>query len=277
MEKILVVGICLLALLITDYCIYQNTEIKSASSQISGQISNQEYPDSIGEIMIEDMDREQYQNPLEVRLSANMVKEFNQFLPDLQTEPGKMLAKPFYRIRLIEEKYTTEWTVCADHSVYSKEGRVYTENDALDNWLKDIEASAGFDHSMLDRAPGDNHLCLMDEAERAEINEITENNFVEGTSFALNEEEYSEFGDILTLYGVSFSRKPVKNLKEKYRISVYSENGAELYLLFLDQEGYLYTNTGYQILCGNSPADREENRLWFLQLLRNHAGEGEET
>ena len=101
MEKILVVGICLLALLITDYCIYQNTEIKSASSQISGQISSQEYPDSIGEIMIEDMDREQYRNPLEIRLSANMVMEFNQFLPDLLTEPGKMLAKPFYRIRLM--------------------------------------------------------------------------------------------------------------------------------------------------------------------------------
>ena len=79
----------------------------------------------------------------------------------IETEPGKMLAKPFYQIRLIEEKYTSEWTVCADHSVYSKGGRVYTETDALDNWLKNIEASAGFDHSMLDRAPGNNYLCLI--------------------------------------------------------------------------------------------------------------------
>lgn len=97
MEKILIVGICLLALLITDYCIYQNTEIKSASSQISGQISSQEYPDSIGEIMIEDMDKEQYQNPLEIRLSADVVKEFNQLLPDLQTEPGKCWPNLFTR------------------------------------------------------------------------------------------------------------------------------------------------------------------------------------
>lgn len=29
MEKILIVGICLLALLITDYCIYQNTEVNN--------------------------------------------------------------------------------------------------------------------------------------------------------------------------------------------------------------------------------------------------------
>lgn len=130
--------------------------------------------------------------------------------------------------------------------VTSDLGSVYKRQEKLEKWLDQIEKAHNISYaSVYDRMPGENYGALLERAKSGTISEITENNFIKPKTRELTETDIEELQKMAAdLHGET---DVTRETDYHYQIVINDEDGRNLYIWWVYDDGTVCTDMGYPI------------------------------
>lgn len=205
----------------------------------------------VASIQIVDISDDMYEEKLQYDLTSEQVDGFIASIDDLTLSNKKSGNKGCYKLNMYDKdgNLIDVWKVNILKYITNNKGETY-KSDSIKTWLKSVEGTFNISlESIFSRKPAKNYFSLMSEASFGKIHELTENNFQESLDIDLNEKDINEMTS--SLQNVEFSGTASNNIKKKYTIDVFNENGATLYILYADENLKIYNDFGYEISGGN--------------------------
>lgn len=130
--------------------------------------------------------------------------------------------------------------------VTSDLGSVYKRQEKLEKWLDQIEEEHNISYaSVYDRMPGENYGALLERAKSGTVSEITENNFIKPKTRELTETDIEELQKMAAdLHGET---NATRETDYHYQIVINDEEGRNLYIWWVYDDGTVCTDMGYSI------------------------------
>lgn len=198
-----------------------------------------------------------YEESINIELDASDAPDIIKAVLDAESAGQAAGGLPWYAVEFLNSsgRRGVLLTVYSNRTVSMASGEFRRREGKLDEALTAIEDRCGIDFSLVDRKPGDKYFALARYAENGNLYEFTENNFIEGLDFELTREQIDELIGILQEYAGGFEKGEEEPL---YRVSLYTEHGAELYVLDFTESGDIYV--------GNWKMDSPELNNWAVSV-----------
>lgn len=197
-------------------------------------------------IEIQDVTENFYAAALKEELSEEEVASFLEKRKDFELAESDTGSRPYYKLLLFDEnrKVLDGLTVNTAYNIICDSGLRIKKNNAVSEWLEEVEKNHNIDYQLFERAPGESFLSLLGEIQGGELSEKTENPFIDGIEYTLSDEEVRAFALLEKDIQMGARRTDVEWL---FQINFYSENGSSLYRMLASENGKLYTDSGYEL------------------------------
>lgn len=251
-------------------------ESSDASSSVpSGMLPFQ----NISSIRITDTKEGRYQDPIDIFLTEEEIEKIysiieNEDALSMETSStgtssagassaGQPRMGDYYSLHLIGSNGQEEagWIVDLSRVVTDEEGNVLQTDQAMKQWLKDIEAAHGLTYSsVLDRAPGPDYFYELQSADTIILEEMPDKDRTDLLQYSFTEEETSEL--IKKLDGMLASGEKIDDIQSRpdvrWKLSLY-DDGRLLYDFERDSQESVYVN-GFKI-------NGKEIETFYAELL----------
>ncbi|MBR3630291.1 MAG: hypothetical protein IKN55_07465 [Oscillospiraceae bacterium] len=182
-------------------------------------------------------------------LPAAFVDQFHEAAGEITESDHPSGCRMYYALNMYtsSEDVAEQWIVDSHDCIISSNGKTYKRSGKLDAWLTHIETSYGLTlDSVYGRKPTANYFAMLQDAVSADFDEITATNFDKGFEYSANQAEIS---GLISAMGtdVKFSGKGKVPDSYQYTVEFFDQNGASLYILYIDKKGRIYTEYGYEI------------------------------
>ena len=234
---------------------------------------------NISSIRITDTKEGRYQDPIDIFLTEEEIEKIysiieNEDALSMETSStgtssagassaGQPRMGDYYSLHLIGSKGQEEavWIVDLSRVVTDEEGNVLQTDQAMKQWLKDIEAAHGLTYSsVLDRAPGPDYFYELQSADTIILEEMPDKDRTDLLQYSFTEEETSEL--IKKLDGMLASGEKIDDIQSRpdvrWKLSLY-DDGRLLYDFERDSQEFVYVN-GFKI-------NNKEIETFYAELL----------
>jgi len=218
------------------------------------QATNREEPvmdldySKVSAIRLRDLAEDQFEQPLDQLLepeeTAALLNALSQASPKELPIGGVVL----YALDLLDADGAVLSSCLVDNDVTLEFacGPIYRRSGELDLVLRGIEGRLGVRDALYTRRPGPGYFSLFSRVDHGYLYEITENNFIQGLTKNLGQEDIAALQ--ASLEGVRFSEKRVEQVPSKFIVELYSTGGGLVYQFSFDAEGHVYSLEYYELL-----------------------------
>lgn len=264
-KLILLTGI-IAALINTGCCTEAGAQMRETDveQEIMKEMEITDVLDRTVGIRLTDPCADMYAEALDIELTSEQVASFVELEESLVVSAGNIGSKWFYALEFYDENNNLlqSWKIDTQHRIAAGEGKIIKSDTALKAWFEQMEEELSVEFDLLERKPGEGYFYFITDVDHGSLMEVTENNFQQGIEYDFGEEDIQYLKE--NWKGTVFQEKKAEQQEMKIQIWLYSEGGADLYCFVSDEQGNLYTDTGYQV-CG-------EGTSKWLEELKIKAG-----
>ena len=200
---------------------------------------------NIATAIITDVKNEMYEDALEEYLDTSFIKEFERDLGSAELSDELSSGRPLYSIVMLDKQdkemlratVTDSYCVIINDKVFGRE--------SFAQLLASIENDYCLDEGIWERKPSSNYFALIQDAHSADLHEIVNDHFAVPRHIELSDKQLKDLKN--AAQNAEFSDKN-DNIKKRYSLRLYSKDESSLYELFIDCNGKLYTEYGYEVL-----------------------------
>ena len=259
-------------------CGHEEKPAESSDASLSGPSGMLPFQ-NISSIRITDTKEGRYQDPIDIFLTEEEIEKIysiieNEDALSMETSSigtssagvssaGQPRMGDYYSMHLIGSNGQEEavWIVDLSRVVTDEEGNVLQTDQAMKQWLKDIEAAHGLTYSsVLDRAPGPDYFYELQSADTIILEEMPDKDRTDLLQYSFTEEETSEL--IKKLDGMLASGEKIDDIQSRpdvrWKLSLY-DDGRLLYDFERDSQESVYVN-GFKI-------NGKEIETFYAELL----------
>lgn len=201
-------------------------------------------------IKIVDVVENRYDDPLDITLTQEEFKQIKEaFYEGLDVKSTRFDSIPVYALQFLDEsgKETGYLMIDNQNTIQMRNGISFYRCKDINDALSQLEEKYGIKENMYTRKPGENYFGLLSYATNGVFDEITENNFVEGTHVDLNMDQITSLKDASKDFEVKTLRSDVSS-DLKFLIQIYSVDGGLVCELRVFKDGSVCTMEGYEIV-----------------------------
>lgn len=191
-----------------------------------------------------------YSTDFSCMLSEEEVGLLKDIMPEQQEITTANKRSTYYQMIFRNKKgeILDRWKISTkgEGIVTSDLGSVYKRQEKLEKWLDQIEEEHNISYaSVYDRMPGENYGALLERAKSGTVSEITENNFIKPKTRELTETDIEELQKMAAdLHGET---NATRETDYHYQIVINDEEGRNLYIWWVYDDGTVCTDMGYPI------------------------------
>ncbi|MBQ8165363.1 MAG: hypothetical protein IJZ94_06070 [Clostridia bacterium] len=240
--KKLVLLLCVLFLIASNGC--SKTEENYLSETNTGV---NEMLNNVAKIRITDVAENMYKEPLDIFLTEEEVVSFVSAAKVANARQDSFSGYLYYSLEMIgvNGDVIDRLTLDTNNIAEFQSGIILERSGELDSVLKTIETKYNITTEIWLRQPDEGYFSLFNMADHGTLDEITENNFIEGIDYDFSKEECQKIENALNEF--EFSEFSSDNTNMKYELDIYSSGGAGLYQLYINENNEVFTDTGYQV------------------------------
>ncbi len=200
---------------------------------------------NIATAIITDVKKDMYEDVLEEPLDSAFIKRFETLVGSAELSDELSSGRPLYSIVMLDKQdkemlratVTDSYCVMINDKVFGRE--------SFAQLLVSIEKDYCLDEGIWERKPSSNYFALIQDAHSADLREIVNDHFAVPRHIELSDKQLKDLKNAAK--NAEFSDKN-DNIKKLYSLRIYSKDESSLYVLFLDSDGKLYTEYGYEVL-----------------------------
>lgn len=233
-----------------------------------------EYLDEVSSIEIADSYEGKYEEELSIVLTEEEVLALKEIKEEIKAEPlpweYNSVGYDGYKMNLYDKdgNLLTSWNYSFwPNKIVDTQGQFLDYDDALKEWIKDMEETEDVSFKLYARTPGENYFAELVNAEKGHGEDCTDragdNEYI---SFDLDEKDIRTLQELTdTICIIEKSPLTIKEMDHeydnlKYSFSVYTDMDAS-YDFYVTDDGSIYIQTKYTFLVGGEGVEE-----WFRTL-----------
>ena len=235
---------------------------------------NLEYLDEVVAIEIVDSYEGKYEEELYIKLTAEEIAALKEIKDKIKPEPlpweSNSVGYDGYKMNLYDKdgNLLTTWNYSFwPDKIVDTQGQFLEYDDALKEWIKEMEETEDVSFKLYARTPGENYFAELVNADHGHGEDCTnrtgDNEYI---SFDLDEEDICTLQELTnTICIIEKSPMTIKEMDQeydnlKYSFSVYTDTEAS-YEFYATDDGSVYIQTKYTFLVGGEGVEE-----WFRTL-----------
>ncbi len=203
---------------------------------------------SVNAVQLRDPVFNMYENNRLERLSTEAAEKLLHALETVQEKSTPFDGCMMYALDLLDQNDQVLCSLIVDDNgnIDSSDGRHFVRQGEVSDVLSELEDAYQIKQNLYDRKPGKDYFTLLTDVSWGRLEEITENNFIDGIDLRLGKENILPIKEHLAQ--ASFADERTEHIVKKYILFLYSEGDGMYYELYFDDNGRVYTAENYEIL-----------------------------
>lgn len=193
-------------------------------------------------IQLGDIVEDSYRESMGCELEQEDIEALKKLKNKLVMTDKPIVSFYYYKLSIYDKdkNLLDTWTVDVNYRIEAGLGYGIEGEGKLEELLKSVEEKNGITfEKVCSRVPGENYLQMLDKGSDINLVEITENNFIEGIDYYLEQEDIEALKKIKE--DIEFGETQKEFDIYHYQIHIYTESGAELYFWVVDYDGKIYS------------------------------------
>lgn len=250
------------------------TQEETSQSEMSDTELDLEYLDEVASIEIVDSYERKYEEELLIVLTGDEVSSLKEIKDKIKAEPqpweSNSVGYDGYKMNMYDKdgNLLTSWNYSFwPNKIVDTKGQFLDYDDALKEWIKEMEETEDVSFKLYARTPGENYFAELVNADHGNGEDCTDragdNEYIR---FDLDEEDICTLQELTdTICIIEKSPMTIEEMDQeydnlKYSFSVYTDTEAS-YEFYATDDGSVYIQTKYTFLVGGEGVEE-----WFRTL-----------